>query len=252
VVGQQPGGQPPVTGGLGVPDRLHRVAVARQPPCRQLVQRGDLLWLSAAQFQLQQVGEQVMVAEPGPRRVQRHHKRVGLLQVLQHPFPTAGPGQQISQLAVDAIQPARAQQQPPHLAGLPLQHLGQQVFRHGPFGPGELRCEPLRIRMTGQRQRRQPQPRRPAFRPLVQYHHRRVGQFHSGGIEQLSRLGYGEPQIGLANLGQLALQPQPVQPEPHVMPGGQHEPQLWRGPHQPQFQLPPRLVRAQLVQVIDH
>ena len=191
MVGQQPGGQAPVPRRLGVPDRLHRVPVARQPPGRQLVQRGDLLWLGAAQLQLQQVGEQVVVAEPRPRRVQRHHERVRLLQILQHPLPAAAPGQQVGQLAVDPLQHAGPQQQPPHLLGLPLQHLGQQVLRHRPLGAGELRREPLRIRVPGQRQRRQPQPRRPPLGPLHQHRQRRLGQLHPGRGEQRPRLGAG-------------------------------------------------------------
>ena len=106
--------------------------------------------------------------------------------------------------------------------------------------------------MPGQRQRRQPQPRRPALGPLMQHRQRRLGQLHPGRREQLPRLGQGEPQIGRADLGQLTLQPQPVQPQPQVMPGGQHEPQLRRGAHHQQLQLPQRLGRAQLVHVIDH
>ena len=106
--------------------------------------------------------------------------------------------------------------------------------------------------MPGQPQRRQAQPRRPALGPLHQQHRRRLGQFHPGGVEQLPRLGQAEPQIGRADLGQLAFQPQPVQPQPHVMPGRQHEPQLRRGPHHQQLQLAQRLVRAQLVHVVDH
>jgi hypothetical protein len=74
---------------------------------------------------------------------------------------------------------------------------------------------------------------------------------HSGGGQQLPGLGHGEPQVGLADLGQLALQPQPVQSQPHVMPGGQHEPQPHRRSHDQQLQLPQRL-RAQLMHVVDH
>jgi hypothetical protein len=36
------------------------------------------------------------------------------------------------------------------------------------------------------------------------------------------------------------------------MPGGEHEPQLLGRPHHQQLQLPLRLGRAQLVQVVDH
>ena len=94
VIGEQPGGQPPVPRRLGVPDRLHREPVPGEPPGGGPVQPGDLTRRGAPQLQLQQAGEQLVVAEPGPRRVQRHHERVRLLQVLQDPLPALTPGQQ--------------------------------------------------------------------------------------------------------------------------------------------------------------
>ena len=111
--------------------------------------------------------------------------------------------------------------------------------------------EPPRIRVPGQRQRRQPQPRRPPLGPLCSTpapppadppRRRRTAPAASARVNRRS---------GRADLGQLALQPQPVQAQPHVMPGGQHEPQPRRGPHDQQLQLPQR-IRAQLVHVIDH
>jgi len=47
--------------------------------------------------------------------------------------------------------------------------------------------------------------------------------------------GLGELQVARADLGQLAFQPQPVQPQPYVVPGGQHEPQPRRCPHDQQL-----------------
>jgi len=168
VVGQQTGGPVPVLRRLGMADRLHTEPVVREPAGRQLVQRGHLSRLGPAQLQLQQVGEQVMVTEPRPRHIQRHHKRVRLFQILQHPLPARASRQQIGQLPVDAFQHAGPQQKPPHLLRLPVKHLGQQVLGHRPLAAGELLGEPLRIRMPGQRQRRQPQPRRPPLRPVHQ------------------------------------------------------------------------------------
>jgi hypothetical protein len=55
-----------------------------------------------------------------------------------------------------------------------------------------------------------------------------------------------------ADLGQLALEPQPLQPKPYVMPGGQHEPQLRRSPQYQQLQLAQRFGRPELVHVVDH
>jgi hypothetical protein len=70
VVGQQLGGQVPVLRRLRMADRLHRQLVPGEPGRGQLVQRGDLTRLGAAQFQPQQVGEQMVVAEPGAGCVQ--------------------------------------------------------------------------------------------------------------------------------------------------------------------------------------
>ena len=64
----------------------------------------------------------------------------------------------------------------------------------------------------------------------MQRRQRRPGQFHPGRLQQRPRLIDGEPQIGGADLGQLPLQPQPVQAQAQVMPGGQHEPQLRAAP----------------------
>ena len=189
VTGQQPGGQLPVPRRLGVPDRLHREPAGGQPAGRRRVQPGHRARLGAAQLQPQQPGEHLVIAEPRPGRVQRHHERAGRLQVLQHPLPALVPGQQPGQLPVDPLQDRGPQQQPPHRLGLPVQHLGQQVLRHRPLAAGELRREPRRIRMRGQRQRRQPQPRRPPLGPLMQHRQGRLVQLHPGRGEQLPGLG---------------------------------------------------------------
>jgi hypothetical protein len=118
--------------------------------------------------------------------------------------------QGIGQRAADPLQDRGPQQQPPDRIALPLQHLGEQVLRHGPLAAGELFREPARIGVPGQRQRRQPQPGRPPLGPLVQQRQRWFGQLHPGRPHQLPRLIDGEPQIGLADLGQLPFQPQPV------------------------------------------
>jgi hypothetical protein len=121
--------------------------VPGQPPGGGAVQRGPLVRLGAAQLQLQQVREQPMVAEPRPAPVQRDHERAGLLQILQDPFPATGPGQQVGEVAIDPLQEGSPQQQPPHLLALPVQHLGQQVLGYRPLAAGELRGEPLRVRV---------------------------------------------------------------------------------------------------------
>ena len=94
VTGQQPGGQVPILRRLGVPDRLHPEPAGGEPAGGRGVQPGNLTRRRAAQFQPQQSGEHLVIAEPRPVRIQRHHERVRLLQVLQHPLPALVPGQQ--------------------------------------------------------------------------------------------------------------------------------------------------------------
>src|SRR5262249_57187469 len=78
-------------------------------------------------------------------------------------------------------------------SGLPVQHLGQQVLRHRPLAAGELRREPPRIVVPGQRQRRQPQPGRPPLGPLIQHLLYRLRQLHPTPGGQVPRPGVGEP-----------------------------------------------------------
>jgi hypothetical protein len=106
--------------------------------------------------------------------------------------------------------------------------------------------------VPGQRQCRQSQPGRPPLGPLVQQRQRRLSQLYRGSPQQLARLLEREPQIFRAQLGQLTLQPKPVQPQLHVMPGGEDKPQFLRCAHDEQLKLAQRLVRVELVHVIDH
>ena len=115
------------------------------------------------------------------------------------------------------------QQQPPCFLGLALKHLGEQVVGHRSLATGELGNEPLGVRIADQRQRGQPQPCRPAFRPLVQSGEALVGEQDSGAGEEFSRLLGHEAEIRAADLRQLAGDAQPMQPEPWVAPGRQHD-----------------------------
>ena len=135
---------------------------------------------------------------------------------------------------------------------LPLEDLGHQVLGDRALAAAELGREAFRVGVPGQRQRGQPQSRRPALGPAVQHVQRGVGQRHPGRIQHRPRLGPAEPQIIGADLGELPGQAQPVQAQPEVTAGNQDEPQGGRGAHDQQLQLAQRLGRAQLVQVVDH
>jgi hypothetical protein len=84
---------------------------------------------------------------------------------------------------------------------LAIQHLGDQVLGDGAVATGELRHEPLWIGVTGQRERREPQARRPPLRPLVQQRRSGLGQRDTRDIEQLTGFALGKAQFFPADLG---------------------------------------------------
>ena len=106
--------------------------------------------------------------------------------------------------------------------------------------------------MPGQRQRRQPQPGRPPLGPLHAAAPAPASASSTPAVANNARASAtAEPQILGADLGQPTLQPQPVQPQPQVMPGGQHEPQRMPGPASSAAPAAAGPGRAQLVQVVD-
>jgi hypothetical protein len=168
VVGEQSGGVEPVAAGLGVADRLHDVPVLLVPACRGHVEAADERRVEAPQLQAQKIAEQRVVAEPRAPDVERGHEHVGALELVQDALGARTARQRVGQWAADALEYRRAQQQVAHLGRLPLEHLGQQIARDRALGTAELADEGLRVGMTGQRARREPQPCRPALGSLVQ------------------------------------------------------------------------------------
>jgi hypothetical protein len=93
VIRQQASGEAPVPCRLRVTDCLDRVATLGMPAGGCGMQYGEFAWLGAAQLELQHVGENLMVAKPGPPRVDGDHECAGLLQVLQDPLAARAAGQ---------------------------------------------------------------------------------------------------------------------------------------------------------------
>ena len=206
MVGQQPGRVGPVARRLRVPDGLDHLAMLGEPRCGPPVQRRYFFGQRPAQLQPQEIPEQVVVAKPCPLGVERHHERVGVLELQQDPIRARAAGQQIGQLAVDPIEQGGTQQQLLDVVRLALQHLGEQVLGDRAVAAGELRHEALGVGVTSQGERRQPQARGPPFGPLVQQRRPGCGQRDPRGFEQLAGFALGEAQVCCADLGQLACQ----------------------------------------------
>ena len=251
MIGQQPGRVRPVARCLRVPDGVGDLAVPGEPSGGPPVQHRHVLGQRPARLQPEQVGEQLVVPEPGPPGVKRDHERVRVLEFQQDPFRARVAGQQVGQLAVDPVEQRGAQEQILDFAGLAVQHLGQQVLRDRPVGSGELRDELLRGRVIREGQRGQPQAGGPALGPLVQQRRPGLGQGDARGFEQLAGLPLAELQVGRADLAQLVHQAQLVQAQPEIAAGRYDGVRLRREAGQQAGELGERLGRGQFVGIVD-
>ena len=251
VVGQQVARQCPVSDGLRVADRLDGPVVLDVPLGCPAMQGGQLVRLGPAQFEAQEVREEVVAAERGPRGVERHDEHARVLEVLQNPLAADVAGQYVGQWPVDAFEDRRAQQEPPDIRGLSAEHLGEQVLGDGPLTAGELDREALRIPVPGKQQGGKAQPGGPALRALVQQIEGRLRQMDPLRIEESPGLVEREAEVVGAEFGDPVLQAQPVQAEWQVVPRRQDETEPARGAIQEQRELAQCLLGAQLVNVVD-
>ena len=100
-------------------------------------------------------------------------KAFWVFEPLEDRLGSGAAGERIGQRAADALEDRRAQEQVAHLWRLALQHLGEEIARHGPLAARELGHEALGVRVRGQRDRRQPQTGRPSLGAFVQRARRR-------------------------------------------------------------------------------
>ena len=149
------------------------------------------------------------------------------------------------------VQQAGAQEQILDIAGLALQHLGEQVFGDRSVVAGELLDEPLGIGVIGQGDYREAEARGPSFRPLVQQRRPGLRQCDIRGGEKLAGLLPGETQIRRADLSELAGQAQLMQAQPQVAARGQHRVHAGGKVRQQPGELGEGVRDGQLVQIVD-
>ena len=252
VVHEQARSRCPVTGCLVVADGFDDVALLFMPGGRGAVQRRDRLGRDAPQFEAQQIGEQVVVAKPATGGVERGDEGVLVFEPLEDRLGPRAAGEHIGQRAADALEDRRAQEQLAHLRRLALQHLGEEVARHGPLAAGELGHKALRVRVRGQRDRRQAHTGRPSLGAFVQRGETGIRQSDPAGTEQGAGFVEREAQVGPAQFGQPAREPQAVQAERRLLARREQDPQLCRQPRQQHLQPGERVFGVELVQVVDH
>ena len=241
----------PIAGRLRVPDRLDRVSVLLEPHRRGAVQRDDarrgaVRRSSAAAGRRAGGGSGTRIAPD----VERGDEGVRVLEALQD--------------RLRARRPVRAS------ASGPLTRSSTEVRRSrsrtsagwrsstsASRYPATVRSLPENSRRTARDRGARPARSRRAAgrRPTLRSAPRAAPTASSESGSRSPRATPGlvqrEAQIGAADLGQRARQPQPMQPEPGVLPRRQHDPQRRGQRGQEALEQAERLGRAQLVQVVD-
>ena len=199
-------------------------------PAAAACSTGSSVRRAAPQLKLQEVGEQLVVAEPGPPRIQRDHEHAGLLELLQDPLPARAPGQQVGQLAVYPVSSTLVRSSSRRTSS------GCRSSTSASRYSATVRSLPENSAAnrsgSGCPASDSAASRSPATQPSVRSYSSpsaESGQRYPGRLEQRLRLVQREAQIGRADLGELSLQPQPVQAQPQIVAGGEHEPQLAAG-----------------------
>ena len=105
--------------------------------------------------------------------------------------------------------------------------------------------------MGAQRDRRHPEPGRPALGPLPEDAHRGRLELGPAGAQQRAGLGLGEGEIALADVGQIAGEPHAAEPQRRVDPRRGDDPQRGRRMPQEPVEVGDRGAVADLVQVVE-
>jgi len=247
---RRPGG---VVGGQGVPDRVVDQPVRLAPGGRGAVQLDHSLGLLLGEADAEQVGEQVVVAPPAAHLIQRQQEQVRPLDALQQLLAVGAAGDCVAQRPTQPLQHRGLQQELAHLFRLAFQQLLAQVVQDVPMAAGELFHEGLGVGALPQRQGGQLQPHRPPFGAGLHggdHLRRQVEPPHLA--QERRRLLVGEPQVGGAQLDQLARGTKPRQRQRRVAAAGDHQMQPRRQVAQQEGHAVVDRPRIQQVVVVDH
>ena len=117
---------------------------------------------------LEELGEQMVVAEPFALVVQGDDEQLLVLQAHEHVQAVATPGQRIAQFRIELIEHRGLVEEQLQVGGQAGQHVFRQVVGDVPFGPGEPAEETFPVGIATEGQGRQVQRRDPAFGALEQ------------------------------------------------------------------------------------
>ena len=175
------------------------------------------------QFGVQQLADQMVVAEDRPVLVEGHQEQAVPVDAPQQRGRVLAPGDRGARVRGQLAQDGRVQHEPGYLGGLLIEDLGGEVL--GDLVAAELQRPPgpRRICAAAQRQRGHLQRCGPALASLVQQR-RVVGRDLDTEVgQEVPAFRQREMQVTVAEFAQFPGHPQPVQPQRRVNPAGQHE-----------------------------
>ena len=204
-------------------DRFWAVGVLLVPLARAAMQVRHLLGLLVRQVGAQHIAKEVVIAVPLAAVVERHEEQVGPVERFERGLASVLLGDGIAQRTRQTVQNRGVQQEFAHVVRLPLEHLLDQVVHDVAVVTCESFDEVRDVVATLHRERRQLECRDPAFGPPFEDAELvwREMQAHDV-VEVRRRLVRREPQIGRADLDELAASAQTSQRQWRVGAAGNH------------------------------
>ena len=226
VRGDQSGRGALVAGGHRVPDGLVGLPVLLVPGGGAAADPGLLTGLAPVQLRLEHLGEQPVVAIPLALVVLGNDEQVERLDLVE---PGGGAGRvqhRVAERAADAVQHRGPQQEPDRLRRLAGQHLVEEVVHDVAAAAGDLPGGLGRLRLRGDRQPGQVDPRRPPLGVRHDLPDLGGGQVDAELAQQVGGLVRPEREVRRPELQQPTLAAQPAEPHPGppLAGGGDHPP----------------------------
>ena len=234
-----------------MPNGINREPVLGIPLGGEAVQTGKRGGLGAPQLETQEIGEQVVVAEPGPVSVDGVDESAGVFELEQDPLGALCPEEAVCNRPVYALEDRRPQQELTYRLGLALEDLGEQVIGHRSLAAGEFGDESLRVRPSRERQRREPKAGDPALGASLQRLDGVGGERDPGGGKQLACLVELKAKVRGAQLGELARETESMEPERRIVASREDHSQLWRPAVEQHFERRQRPGLEQVMQIVD-
>src|SRR6185295_11674112 len=120
-------------------DCVQRKPVLRKPLGRNGVQLCQHASPALPELELQEFGEQLVIAKPGAASIERNNEGILGLELLQNHLGSWLANEGICHRAIHTLKDRGAKKQAPNRFGLTVQHLGEEVLGDGTLAARELR-----------------------------------------------------------------------------------------------------------------